>query len=592
MKYLNKNSSEIIFDIEANGLNPDKVWCIVTKEVDGKVHKFFGDTLLNGVKYLMNAEVLIGHNIIGYDIPVLEKIFNVEFSNKIKDTLVMSRLFNPIREGHGLEAWGIRLNKHKEQKPISFDFYDSAMLDYCTQDVIVNEAVYKYLLKEGKDFSEESIRLEHKVAKSIQKQQEVGFFFDIRKATELMAYLKEKQYLTEQKVQETFKPKVTKTLLIPTRTSDGVISRLAIRDDPLNIYNGTKARLTEEEYQLMLQGKEVYRIKVDDFNLGSRKQIGEYLIEFGWKPKEFTPKGQPIVDENVLKKIKNIPEAEMIADYLLYQKRIAQLTSWLEELDGERVHGKVISNGTITSRMVHYSPNMAQVPNVGSRYGKECRSCWTVPEGYKLVGIDASSLELRMLCHYMGDEDYTKEVISGDIHTRNQHLAGLENRMQSKVFVYAFLYGAGDAKIGAIVDGGTAKGKELKKTFLKNLPALKSLRDRVQKASTRGYLKGLDGRKIFVRSPHSSLNTLLQGGGSIAMKKSLEILQEKIDLNKLDAKFVANIHDEWQIQVKESQAECVGVIGVESIEEASKYFKMRCPLTGEYKIGNTWYETH
>ncbi len=592
MKYLNKNSSEIIFDIEANGLTPDKVWCIVAKKVNGDIYKFSEDTLLDGVKYLMSAEVLIGHNIIGYDIPVLEKIFKVEFKNKIKDTLVMSRLFNPVREGHGLEPWGKRLNKHKQQKPISFDFYDSAMLDYCTQDVIVNEAVYNYLLKEGKDFSEESIALEHSVAKSIQRQEETGFFFDARKATELMAYLKEKQYLTETKVQETFKPRITKTLLIPTRTAEGVLSRLAIRDDPLDIYNGAKARLTEEEYQTMLKGKEVYRTKIEEFNLGSRKQIGEYLIDFGWKPKEFTPKGQPIVDENVLKNIKNIPEATMIADYLLYQKRIAQVSSWLEELDNDRVHGKVISNGTITSRMVHYSPNMAQVPNVGSRYGKECRSCWTVPEGYKLVGIDASSLELRMLCHYMGDKDYTKEVISGDIHTRNQHLAGLENRMQSKVFVYAFLYGAGDAKIGSIVGGGTAKGKELKNTFLKNLPSLKSLRDRVQTAAKRGYLKGLDGRRIFVRSPHSALNSLLQGGGSIVMKKSLQLLQEKIDLNRLDAKFVANIHDEWQIQVKESQAECVGVIGVESIEEASRYFKMRCPLTGEYKIGNTWYETH
>ena len=581
MKYLNKNSSEIIFDIEANGLTPDKVWCIVAKKVNGDIYKFSEDTLLDGVKYLMSAEVLIGHNIIGYDIPVLEKIFKVEFKNKIKDTLVMSRLFNPVREGHGLEPWGKRLNKHKQQKPISFDFYDSAMLDYCTQDVIVNEAVYNYLLKEGKDFSEESIALEHSVAKSIQRQEETGFFFDAKKATQLMAYLKEKQHLTETKVHETFKPKwVDVKTVTPKLKKDGTLS---------------KSGLTESEYQervKTINTSPFVRKQLKEFNLGSRQQIGEYLKDFGWQPKKFTATGQPIVDENTLKDIKNIPEAKMIADYLLYQKRIAQVSSWLEELNNDRVHGKVISNGTITSRMVHFSPNMAQVPNVGSRYGKECRSCWTVPEGYKLVGIDASSLELRMLCHYMGDKDYTKEVISGDIHTRNQHLAGLENRMQSKVFVYAFLYGAGDAKIGSIVGGGTAKGKELKNTFLKNLPSLKSLRDRVQTAAKRGYLKGLDGRRIFVRSPHSALNSLLQGGGSIVMKKSLQILQEKIDLNRLDAKFVANIHDEWQIQVKESQAECVGVIGVESIEEASRYFKMRCPLTGEYKIGNTWYETH
>jgi len=242
--------------------------------------------------------------------------------------------------------------------------------------------------------------------------------------------------------------------------------------------------------------------------------------------------------------------------------------------------------------MTHRSPNMAQIPNSGSPYGQECRSCWTVPDGYKLVGIDASGLELRVLAHYMNDQEYIDEVIHGDIHSRNQELAGLKTRNESKTFIYAFLYGAGDAKIGSISGGGAKQGKKLKTTFLKNLPSLKILKDRVQKASERGFLKGLDGRKIYVRSQHAALNTLLQGGGAIVMKKAMTILQDKMSLNALDARFVANIHDEWQIEVKESQAECVGVFGVEAIEEASKYYNMRCPLTGEYNIGDNWYETH
>jgi DNA polymerase-1 len=257
-----------------------------------------------------------------------------------------------------------------------------------------------------------------------------------------------------------------------------------------------------------------------------------------------------------------------------------------------KVIGSVIPNGTITGRMTHRNPNMAQVPNSGSPYGKECRSCWIVPEGYKLVGIDASGLELRMLAHYMNDAEYIEEVINGDIHTTNQKLAGLKTRDQAKTFIYALVYGAGDAKIGSVAGGSIKKGKELKQTFFKNLPSLKILKDKVQKASGRGFLKGIDGRKIYVRSQHAALNTLLQGGGAIVMKKAMCFLQELIELNSIDARFVANIHDEWQIEVKESQSNFVGELGVQSIERASKHFKMRCPLTGEYKIGENWYETH
>ena len=334
------------------------------------------------------------------------------------------------------------------------------------------------------------------------------------------------------------------------------------------------------------------RKKLLEFNLGSRKQIGEYLIDFGWKPERFTPTGQPIVDEGTLKKIEHIEEAKLIADYLLFQKRIAQISSWIDELKDNRVHGRVIPNGTITGRMTHRNPNMAQVPNLGSPFGKECRACFTVPENYKLVGIDASGLELRMIAHYMADDSYINEVLHGDIHTTNQELAGLQTRDQAKTFIYALVYGAGDAKIGKIAKGNIKKGKELKERFFKNLPALRKLRDKVQMAASRGFLLGIDRRKIYVRSPHSALNTLLQGSGAIVMKQAMINLYELIKLNTYDAKFVANIHDEWQLQVKESQAESVGRVGVECIEKVTEQFKMRCDLTGEYKIGGNWSETH
>jgi DNA polymerase I-like protein with 3'-5' exonuclease and polymerase domains len=234
---------------------------------------------------------------------------------------------------------------------------------------------------------------------------------------------------------------------------------------------------------------------------------------------------------------------------------------------------------------------MAQVPNLGSKYGAECRSCWTVPKGYKLVGIDASGLELRMLAHYMDDKEYTNEILNGDIHTANQRLAGLESRNQAKTFIYALLYGAGDEKLGSVAGGGKRTGEKLRKSFFDNLPSFATLRNKVARtAAKRSYLKGLDGRKIPIRSEHSALNTLLQGAGAIIMKQAVVLLNEKI--KDLDAHFVANVHDEWQIEVREDLADTVGKLGVEAIIEAGKVLKLKCPLDGEYKVGDNWSETH
>jgi len=264
----------------------------------------------------------------------------------------------------------------------------------------------------------------------------------------------------------------------------------------------------------------------------------------------------------------------------------------VNRLENRRVHGFVIPNGTITGRMTHRNPNMAQVPSVSSPFGKECRACWTVEEGNVLLGVDASGLEIRMLAHYMADEEFINEIINGDIHTANQRLAQLESRDKAKTFIYALMYGAGDEKLGSVVGGSKADGRRARQHFFDNKPSFKSLRDRVQRASTKTYLKGIDGRKLYVRNQHSALNTLLQGAGSIVMKKALVDLDSMLRLNTIDYKFVANIHDEWQIEVKESQAEFTGSLAVDSIIKAGESFNLRCPLDGEYKIGGNWSETH
>ena len=575
---------EIVFDIEANGLKPDTIWCIVAKPLGEPVVSFGPSRIKEGIEYLEEADVLIGHNILGFDMPVIEKLYGVNLNNKvIKDTLVMSRLFNPIREnGHSLKTWGYVIGMPKAEQPEDWDSYNNEMLKYCQQDVILNERVYKKLLEDGEDFSEESINLEHSVALILKEQEDTGFEFKQEQAMLLVARLKERMFQVEKEVQKVFKPKMVDIKLVtPKLKKNGTLS---------------KSGLTAEEYDKVLSTadlKPFMRQKLQPFNLGSRKQIGEYLKDFGWKPNKFTPTGQPIVNESSLAKVKKIPEARLIAEFLLLQKRIAQIDSWiLAVAEDNRVHGFVVPNGTITGRMSHRSPNVAQVPSLASEYGLECRACWTVKDGYKLLGVDASGLELRMLAHYMDNEDYINEVTTGDIHTANQKDAGLESRDQAKTFIYAFIYGAGDAKIGSVVGGGKKLGSELKKRFLDNNPSLRTLRDRVSKAAKRGYLKGLDGRKIFIRNEHAALNSLLQGGGAIVMKRALAMLDSIIKLNTYDAKFVANIHDEWQIEVREDLADHIGELAVGCIEKAGEYYNMRCPLTGEYKIGGDWSETH
>jgi|TARA_B100001939_G_scaffold135572_1_gene117699 DNA polymerase-1 len=578
------NNSKVIFDIEGNGLQPTVIHCLVAKELDGKIYKYGPDKIEEGIAFLNEADTLIGHNILSYDIPVIQKLYGVDLSDKdIEDTLVMSRLFNPIREnGHSLKTWGYRVNFFKQEQPEDFEVFTPEMLEYCCHDVRLNELVYHALLKEQQGFSEESVALEHKVAKVMIDQENNGFKFDEKQATLLLAELKTRMNEVTDEVQKTFKPRMVDIKrVIPKLKKDGELSKSGLRADEYErcISTGNYEPFMRQELQ--------------EFNLGSRKQIGEYLIDFGWKPERFTPTGQPIVDEGTLKKIEHIREAKLIADFLLYQKRIAQVQSWLDAVEEDgRVHGSVIPNGTITGRMSHNHPNVAQVPSISSPYGQECRACWTVDEGNVLLGVDASGLELRMLAHYMNDEEYVNEVVNGDIHTTNQQLAGLESRDQAKTFIYALVYGAGDEKIGKISGGTRKHGSQLRKRFLDNLPALKKLKDRVQQASRRGYLKGLDGRKIYVRSEHAALNTLLQGGGAIVMKKGLVLLEDLLQLNAISYKFVANIHDEWQIEVPEDVANFVGERAVESLIKAGQHFKMRCPLDGEYKIGGDWSETH
>ena len=244
----------------------------------------------------------------------------------------------------------------------------------------------------------------------------------------------------------------------------------------------------------------------------------------------------------------------------MLKTRAKTIESWLDVVDeNNRVHGKVITMGAVTGRMVHADPNMANIVANYKPYGSESRSCWTVPDDkHVLVGMDAKGLELRMLAHYMKDDAYSHEVLEGDPHTYNQKLAGLPTRTSAKTFIYAFIYGAGDRKIGSVVNGSAEQGKKLREKFLTSIPKLDSLVKNVQKFATRGYIRGIDGRRIMIRHPHAALNTLLQGGGAVCCKQWSIFIDEEIRKRKLRAYLVNTIHDEQQYEVHKDENNTLG----------------------------------
>ena len=551
-----------ILDIETNGLLDEatNVHCIVAYDIDGKKpYVFKGDECrVRFPNFARNVSQFIMHNGLSFDAPMLNKLCGTKIKdNSILDTLILSQLFNPMRDGgHSLESWGERFEFPKGNIE-NFDYYTEEMLEYCKQDVNITYKLYNYLKKEGSKFSKRSINLEHRIRKIINDQENFGFYLDIPYATTFMASLQDRSQNIYNQLQEVFPPIVT-------------TGRVHKRS-----------------------GKPLKDI-IEPFNPASRKQIGERLMELGWEPTKKTDKGNVIVDEDVLSTI-DMDEAKLISEYLLLQKRHTQIASWVEAVktDG-RVHGRVLTLRTVTGRMAHTSPNMAQVPAVYSPFGKECRSCWTVqnPETHSLVGTDASGLELRGLAHFMDDQNFVNEILNGDVHTANQKMAGLQNRDQAKTFIYALMYGAGAAKIGLIVGGDSKTGENLISKFMSNMPKFNLLKKKLTEASESGMIRGLDGRLLHIRSPHASLNTLIQGSGAVICKQWLVQMIDKIQESGVDAKLVASVHDEYQFEVANDDTEKFGEITNTAIKEVQDIYDLKCPLDSEFKIGKNWAETH
>ena len=569
-----------IFDLETNGLLDEvsKIHCIVAANLTTrKLQKFSTEAgnIEEGLQLLADAEELIGHNIMGYDLMVIKKLYPTwHTSAKLTDTLIQCRLIwgnigevdatnqtlpPKLRGRHSLESWGYRLKCLKGDYGVNADWetYSKEMLQYCVQDVLVNVKLYDKII--SKDYSQDAMDLEHDIHRICLEQQHFGFPFDEEKAAALYAKLSGRRDELKQIMVHTFEPNIIE---LKTKT------------------------------------------KVLPFNPSSRQQIADRLQKRGWEPKAYTESGQVIVNETTLKEIEDtIPEAKLLLEYLMLVKRLGQLSEgkngWLKLSKNGRIHYSTNTLGAVTGRATASRPNVQQVPSDRAEYGKECRELFYAPKGWELMGSDQSGIELRALAHYMSEWDagaYGKVILDGDIHTANQEAAGLESRSQAKSFIYSWLYGAGSAKIGSIVGKGAKEGTRLKEQFLKGLPALKNLQDMVQAQAKKGNVLGLDKRVIPVRHQHASLNTLLQSCGAILAKRWVvifhQLCKEQGFTHGVEFQQCAWVHDEIQILVKHGTGDVFGKLAQKAMRQTGDYYKFGVRLDAEYNIGRSWADTH
>lgn len=645
----------IVFDIETNGFLAalDRVHCItlIDRTNPGRVLAFNGGVyadgspaprdgdIADGLRMLETADEIAGQNIIKFDIPAIQKVYpNWKPMGRVIDTLVMANLIytdlydRDFRDlatrrlpeefraaglvgSQSLEAWGFRLGVAKGDYTGDFQEFTPDMDVYARQDPVTTLAMLEHL--EGLNYSPEAIALEHAVARIIQRQRARGFAFNVKGAEELAATLMKRRAVIATQLQEVFPPWQQSTgMFTPKRDN----KRL-----------GYKAGVPVEKFKTVV------------FNPDSRDHIAHNLAaRYGWKPTAFTPSGKPQIDETVLAALP-YPEAALASEYLMIAKRLGQIAdgkeAWLKHATDRgltngpatgvfRIHGDVNTNGAVTGRMTHARPNIAQTPANHAPYGEECRGLFLAAAGFVLVGCDAEGLELRCLAHFMARYDggaYAETVVNGrkedetDVHNVNKRAAGLNSRDSAKTFIYALIYGAGDFKLGLTVyedfteeqrqrflkkypsrrqrDGALKRlGGARRARIMENLPALGKLIDAVKAAAKRGHLIGLDGRLLHVRSEHAALNTLLQSAGALIMKKALVTLDRELQDMTLEPgrhyEFVANIHDEFQLEAQPDEAERIGKEAAAAIAAAGAHFKFRCPLSGSYAVGESWAATH
>jgi len=603
-----ENKKTYVFDLETNGLYNDvnEIYCLVIHDIKGELTTTYGpDSIALGLEHLAKADILIGHNIIFYDIPVIRKLYPFYTFRAVQliDTLVCARVIWPkellleedniadydipskLRGSASLKAWGYRLLDNKIDFK-DFSAYSEEMAAYCRQDVQVTYKLFDHIQKQN--YSQTALDLEHDFARAINDQVIVGFPFDIDASLDLVDELRQRKEELDQTLQQMFPPVPIESTFVPKVNNE---KRGYIKGTPF-------IKQTEQK-----------------FNPGSRQQIVERLhTKYAWVPEKTTEKGNPIVNDDVLESLV-FPEAKTLVEYQLIKKRLGQIAdgqnAWLKLVNKEdnKMHGDVITNGCITGRCAHKNPNMAQVPGVYSPYGKECRALFYAPKDYLLMGVDAKALELRCLAGYLARWDkgeYAALVVDPevDIHTYNQERFGVSTRDISKRLLYGMLYGCGGVKAGSIIDPNEKDEGVLRHTgstainsFLEGVPALKSLKEEINNClAQRDHLIGLDHRQLYCRSAFKGLNVLLQSAGAILMKQVVINLNTSLDQLGLvygeDWMQLAMIHDEIQLACLPEHKDLIMTQALDAFPAAQKFFKFTCKIEGDAKIGYTWADTH
>ncbi len=604
----------LIFDIETDGLIPQltKIHCLVIRDpLDNTAVRYAPEDVHAGLLRLHETDRRIcGHNVIAFDIPAIQKLYpwfqpkRLPLDTKVWSQLVTADVYQltmskaPWRRAtppdligsHSLRAWGYRLGILKGTAPDeTWQHYSPEMLDYCNQDTVVTQALYEELKRWTT--SESAVDLEMEVAGILVRQEQQGVNFDVKGAEKLAVQLADELDTLRVELQKSFPPW--------QKLKKRAISK---------VNNKKLGRVKGGWYEVW---------ETIEFNPNSTDHIVHCLNQkYGWEPEVFTDKGNPQMDDDVLEDLENMgtmPEVALIRKYKTASKILSYVStgekSWLNFVTPEgKIHGQVQGCGAGTRRQTHNSPNLGQVPSSRAYLGKECRSLFSPPEGYTMVGIDADQLELRTLSHFLFPFDggaYAHAAIHGtkenkdDIHWRNAIALGVDRDDPGKTIFYAYVYGAGLLKLGRIVTKSwdknlnLKKGRWIKNRLEKGLPALVQLKELlVETNKKRGFLFDLDGQMFRVRSEHSILNELNQRAGAILMKRAEIYLDWKLRELQVDYKWLLHVHDEWQLAVRPEHVKVLKSVVKDAFAHATDYYKMRCPITGGAKEGSNWSETH
>lgn len=599
-------------DLETDGLKPTVIHCAVAKNLGTGDTKEFYDGSETTLRDWLRQDITrnyIGHNFISFDRFVIDELvgFDVPVENII-DTLVLSYLYNPYPQdslGHSLGAYGKRLSFPKVVHE-DWSRFSPEMLHRCRTDVELTEKTYLALAQRMRSlgYSEKSCSIEHLFAGIISEQTRNGFWFDVDRAKGLLSDLRQLQPSLSEQIQILFPPRRTAIKVYPfRRRKDG---------SPYAYYKAHHEKYDEIRHN----NDETYTAYNDlPFNIASPKQRVLRLLELGWEPTEFTeptknfPKGQPKVNEDELVKFarqRNDPRISAVAEWLVLNARCSMLENWLSYVQPDhRIHGVVFSCGAGTRRCRHNNPNTSNIPSElnEAKYGKEMRECWGIEDktSRRLVGYDAKGLESVGLCHYLNSQAANNVILAGDFHqfnadnlTKALSFTVIRGGGGAKTLFYAFLYGAGNPKLGRIIKHGAKEGKVIRETLIATVPGLRELTAALEKEfeASGGILRCIDGGFVRCPSAHSALNYKIQSLGTILMKQAAIFLDQEIKYIGLDARKVSDVHDEGIFDVLKQHTEIFGKIAVAAIEAAGITLGLTVPVTGSYKVGIDWYQTH